>query len=101
MDEIMLLSIILVPVVTAVVQVVKGAINIPNGIIPLVAVIIGILIGIGATPIEAFADISLNVRIWVGAIAGLAAVGFFEVGHKRTGGSKDKDEYTGFDDGMQ
>lgn len=88
----MLLSVILVPVVTAVVQVIKSAINIKKGLIPLVAVILGVLIGIGATPIEAFAGIDLTVRIWVGAIAGLAAVGFFEVGNKRPGGSKDNDQ---------
>lgn len=45
---------------------------------PLVAIVIGMLIGAAAV----FLDVGIVERLWAGGISGLAATGMFELGKK-------------------
>lgn len=62
----------------------KRAFNLSNNIVPVVAVVIGIGLGLCAT----FVEIDWMLRIWAGAIAGLTATGLYETVTDR---SKKKD----------
>lgn len=76
MVEILAMATIIVPVTWGVLQVVKTATNANKRFIPLMAVVLGIALGIGAVFLEA----DLVLRIWAGGISGLAATGLFELG---------------------
>lgn len=75
MAEVLLFSSILSPVVMALVQLFKQ-INVPKTIIPIVAVVVGVLVGYAATP---FTDLDVTLRLWSGGLAGLASTGLFEL----------------------
>lgn len=77
MQEILIFTTILAPIILAFFQLVKKTFNIRENWIPLAALILGVGIGAIATP---FTDLDLVYRLWAGAFAGLAAVGLFEVG---------------------
>lgn len=88
MEDILTFSTVLVPIVTALVQLVKTTINMKKRFVPLTGLIIGILIGFAAQPIT---DLDLVLRLWAGGIAGLSATGLFElVFNKHTGTTKNK-----------
>lgn len=87
MNEVLMFGTILLPVVTAVVELIKKTFNIRKNIVPSVSFFLGILIGILAYPIG---DLDLASRAWAGAIAGLAGTGLFELAHKREGYTKEK-----------
>lgn len=76
MEMILLFSTVLAPIVLAFVQLVKNTGVVSKKILPLVAVVIGLLIGFASFP---FSDLDLALRLWAGAIAGLAATGLFEL----------------------
>lgn len=76
MTEILLLTTILAPIVTALVQMMKTAINLNDRFIPLLAAVVGLGVGIAAFPIS---DVDLAMRIWAGVLAGLTGVGLYEV----------------------
>ncbi len=86
MENILFFATVLVPIITALVQVVKSTVALPKTLLPLIALIIGLAIGFLASP---FTDLTFDLRLWAGGIAGLASVGFFELGNKRTGTTKE------------
>lgn len=85
MTEILLLVTILTPIITALTEVVKKAVNTPLNIVPVIALFIGLLVGFAAEP---FSDLELTLRLWAGALAGLTATGLYEVVKQRDGESK-------------
>lgn len=85
MTEILFLVSILTPMITALTEVVKKAVNTPLNIIPVIALFIGLLVGFAAQP---FSGLDLYLRLWAGAIAGLTATGLYEALKQRDGESK-------------
>lgn len=86
MTEILLLVSVLTPIITALTEVVKKAVNTPLNLIPVIALFIGLLVGFAAQP---FSDLDLYLRLWAGAIAGLTGTGLYEVVKQRDGESKE------------
>ncbi|TCI25590.1 holin [Exiguobacterium sp. SH5S4] len=84
--ELLLLVTLIAPVIVGLNEVAKQSINIPKNLVPLVALFIGILVGIAAAP---FTTVDIYVRIWAGAIAGLTSTGLYEVGKQREGHTKE------------
>lgn len=89
MADILILTSILVPVITGLVEAIKKAVNIKINFIPVVALLVGLIIGLAAQP---FTDLDGINRLWAGGLAGLASVGLFEVVKQREGLSKEDDE---------
>jgi hypothetical protein len=86
MEEVLAFATTLGVIITALVQLVKNTVSIPNNFIPLVSLGIGLLVGAVAYP---FTDLDLVLRLWAGGIAGLTATGLYEtVAAKRPGTSK-------------
>ncbi|TDQ39787.1 holin [Aureibacillus halotolerans] len=80
MEDILILSTTLVPIVTALVEILKRAFRVPKHMLPLLSVIVGLVLGGLAFP---FMELELSLRLWAGGLAGLAGTGLFEVGNKR------------------
>jgi len=76
MQEILMIATIVAPITTALVEAVKKGLKPNERIMPLVAVVIGILLGAAAY----FVDAEIGMRLWAGGISGLAATGLFELG---------------------
>lgn len=74
------------PVVTGLVEIVKRAVALKNNLIPLVALVVGVVVGFAAQPI--FPDVDLYLRLWAGGLAGMTSVGLYEFGTKREGTTK-------------
>lgn len=85
MVELMVLVTVLGPVITGLVAVIKSAVKLQNNYIPLLALVVGVVVGFVSQPIT---DLDLYMRLWAGGIAGLVSVGLYEVGTKREGTSK-------------
>lgn len=86
MEQVLIFATILLPIVTALVELVKRTISLPKNIIPLISLIVGLIIGAAAYP---FSDLDLVMRLWAGGFAGLAATGLFELAiNKREGSTK-------------
>ncbi|WP_077623852.1 holin [Sediminibacillus massiliensis] len=86
MEEVLIFATVLLPFVTALVELAKKTINIPKNIVPAISFLVGILIGAIAYP---FTDVELVLRLWAGGIAGLAGTGLFELAvNKREGTTK-------------
>ncbi|RYL93846.1 holin [Sporolactobacillus sp. THM7-4] len=73
---ILIISSIITPVITAVVQAVKRAGLIGDNFLPLTAFGIGLFLGFCSSSI--FTDAPMAYLIWAGGISGLAATGLFE-----------------------
>lgn len=86
MTDILLLTSMLVPIITALVEVAKKAFNIKVNFIPVVALLTGLLTGFLAVPIS---ELDTVMRLWAGGLAGLASVGLFEVIKQREGQTKE------------
>ena len=86
MAEVLMFGTILAPIITAVLQALKTSIALPKNIIPLLALVIGLVIGFLANP---FTDLSTELRLWAGGLAGLSSVGLFELVNPRSGTSKE------------
>lgn len=84
--ELLLLVTLISPVIIGLSEVAKQTVRIPKNMIPLVAIFIGILVGIAAAP---FTTVDIYIRIWAGVIAGLASVGLYESGKTRDGYTKE------------
>jgi hypothetical protein len=80
MQEVLLFSTVIAPIVLALIEVFKQTVKIPKNYIPLVALIVGLFVGYVAQP---FTDLDLVLRLWAGGIAGLSATGLFELVNKR------------------
>ncbi|WP_077622777.1 holin [Sediminibacillus massiliensis] len=85
MDGVMMLATIIMPMVTALVELVKRSVNMPKNIVPAVSFVIGVLVGAAAYP---FTDMEWMMRLWAGGYAGLAGTGLFEIVNKREGMTK-------------
>lgn len=86
MEQVMLFATLLVPIITAVLEMVKRTVNLPKNIVPAIAFLVGIAVSAAAYP---FTDLALDLRVWAGALAGLAATGLFEMTfNPRSGGTK-------------
>ncbi|MFP3322059.1 holin [Planococcus sp. SIMBA_160] len=80
MTAVLFFASILVPIITALVEVIKKATNIPVNFVSVLALIVGLIIGFAAEP---FTDLDYVNRLWAGGLAGLASVGLFEVVKQR------------------
>lgn len=76
MVEILAMATAIAAVTSGVVQAIKMTELVDKRYMPLVAIIVGMLLGLLAT----FMDIDLISRLWAGGISGLASVGLFELG---------------------
>lgn len=85
MEEILIFATILLPIVTALVELVKKTFPIKNNFIPAISVVVGLIIGAAAYP---FTDLDTVLRLWAGGLAGLAGTGLFELVKPRDGVSK-------------
>ncbi|MFD2046659.1 holin [Ornithinibacillus salinisoli] len=84
MDKVLMFATVLLPIITALVEVVKKTFALPKNIIPITSLVVGLGIGAVAYP---FTDMDLVLRLWAGGLAGLAGTGLFEL-VKKTGKSK-------------
>ncbi|MEK4564776.1 holin [Alkalihalobacillus sp. FSL R5-0424] len=93
MEIILILATIISPIVLALIELVKRTIQIPKRFIPLLAVVVGLVVGALSYP---FSDLALSMRLWAGTLAGLSATGLFEISKSREGLSfTKKDENNG------
>ena len=76
MVEILAMATIIAPVTAGVVEAIKKATGVNKKYLPILAAVIGLIIGAAAY----FLDAELGLRIWAGGISGLAATGLFELG---------------------
>jgi len=76
MEEILILATAIAVVVGGVVEVIKQATRVDNRYLPIVALVVGVLVGAAAY----FLDAEIGLRMWAGGIAGLMSVGLFETG---------------------
>lgn len=85
MQQVLIFTTILAPIVTAMVQVVKQTVTLPNNVLPILSLVVGLGIGSVAFP---FTEMDLVLRLWAGAFAGLGGTGLYELVAKREGTSK-------------
>ncbi|MCM3718029.1 holin [Fictibacillus phosphorivorans] len=86
MEQVLMFSSLLTPLVTALMELLKRTFPIPKKYIPITSFFVGLLVGLLASP---FTDMDAQLRLWSGGIAGLAATGLYEIG-KRSKKSKRK-----------
>lgn len=86
-NEMLALASALAVIVPLVISAVKSAFNIPNNVIPLVAILLGAILGGLSIPL--FPTTSVYILIWAGAIAGAGGVGVREVVKQRDGFSRE------------
>lgn len=86
MTAVLIFASILAPIITALVEVIKKAANIPANFVSVLALLVGLVIGFSAVP---FTDLDYVNRLWAGGLAGLASVGLFEVVKQREGTTKE------------
>ncbi|GGM27113.1 hypothetical protein GCM10011351_11130 [Paraliobacillus quinghaiensis] len=85
MDQVLMFATVLLPIVTALVELVKRTFRLPKNIIPAISFVIGLTIGVIAYP---FTSMEIVLRLWAGGLAGLSATGLFEIVNKREGMTK-------------
>lgn len=86
-NEMLALASALAVIVPLAISAVKSAFNIPNNVIPIVAILLGAVLGGLSLPL--FPQVSVFMLIWAGAIAGAGGVGVREVVTQREGYSKE------------
>lgn len=89
MLEVIVFATVLVPIITALVEVIKKAVATPINLIPLIAVVVGLIVGATAYP---FSELDMTLRLWAGVLAGLASTGLFELIKQRDGYSKEEEK---------
>lgn len=80
----MVFATVIMPIATALVELVKRTISTPKNIVPLLSFIVGLIVGVIAYP---FTDLDLALRLWAGGLAGLAGTGLFEITMNRREGN--------------
>lgn len=85
MLDVLILATILLPIIVAVVELAKNAVNIKKNYVPLIAVVLAVMIAAAAYP---FTELNLVMRLWAGLLAGLASTGLFEITKYREGFTK-------------
>lgn len=83
MQEVLLFATILVPIVLALVEVVKRTVSVEARYVTLISLVVGILVGVVSAQ---FTTLDISARIWAGAFAGLSSSGLYDV-IKPTGGT--------------
>ncbi|MCP3775222.1 holin [Paenibacillus sp. MZ04-78.2] len=86
MNSVLLFASVIAVFVNALMALVKTTVDMPKNIIPLVALVVGVVVGGVAYP---FTNLEFVLRLWAGGIAGLTSVGLFEVFNKREGTTKE------------
>ncbi len=76
MVEILAMATAIAAVTSGVVQAIKNTEKINKKYLPLVAILVGLVLGSAAV----FMDVGFVERLWAGGISGLAATGLFELG---------------------
>lgn len=90
MDEIIVYSGVIGVLTLAIVELVKASTNIPQKLMPVISVIIGVVIGVVALFIpEITGELSVGGHLLAGLISGLSASGLYDVFSKTTQGVKD------------
>lgn len=84
--ELLLLVTLISPIIIGLSEVAKQTVRIPKNMIPVIAILIGVFVGIATAP---FTTVDIYIRIWAGAIAGLTSVGLYESGKTRNGHTKE------------
>lgn len=79
MNEVLTFATMLMPLVVALVEVIKKVTFLETRQMPAVALVTGVVVGIAAFP---FTEFALPERTWAGALAGLGAMGLFDLGKK-------------------
>ncbi len=86
MEQILSLATLLLPIITAVTQVIKRSISMPKRLVPICALVVGLLLGLAAIPLT---DLDWLTRAWGGGLAGLSSTGFYEMAfNQKTGRTK-------------
>lgn len=85
MAEVLIFATLISPIILGVVELIKQTASFPKKYVPLIAVVVGILVGIAAQP---FTELDLVLRLWAGGLSGLAATGLFELVKPSTGNTK-------------
>ena len=78
MQEVMIFASILTPIILGLTEVVKLSVKFPANYVPLVALVIGVVVGILGGTFDSV-GLSLETRIWSGVVSALAATGLFEM----------------------
>lgn len=86
MEQVLMFATVILPIVTAVVELIKRSINIRDNVIPAISLFVGLVIGAASSP---FTDMDLVLRLWAGGFAGLAGTGLFELVKQRDGYTKE------------
>lgn len=73
-QELLLLATAITPITTGLVLAVKKATHINKDYVPMMAIVLGVILGASAS----FIAPDIESRIWIGFISGLASVGLFE-----------------------
>jgi Bacteriophage A118-like holin, Hol118 len=79
LEQVLMFSTLLAPLVTALMELLKRTFPIPKKYIPISSFFVGLIVGFLASP---FTDMTVELRLWSGSIAGLAATGLYEIGKK-------------------
>jgi len=77
MTAILAMATIITPIVSGVVEAIKRATGVNDNLLPIVAILVGVILGVLATFVV---DVNTVDRVWAGGISGLAATGLFELG---------------------
>lgn len=85
MEQVLMLATIISPITLALVELAKQSVKFSKNFIPLVALVIGLVVGFAAEP---FTELDLVLRLWAGGLAGLSATGLFELVKKNDGYTK-------------
>lgn len=95
MESIIAFATVISVITIALTQLVKQA-GVPKNIVPLIAIVIGILLGGTSAFIpELVTELSIGGRLLAGLISGLMATGIWETVRTRTGSTKDNNNKIG------
>lgn len=84
MEPIMVFATLLVPIIAAVVELIKRTKDMPKNYVPIISFVVGLVLGLVAYP---FTDLPFDLRLWAGGLAGLSATGLFELALNARAGS--------------
>lgn len=76
MTSILAMATAIAAVTNGAVQAIKKTEKVNKNYLPLVAIVVGLLLGAAAL----FVEVGIIERLWAGGISGLASVGLFEFG---------------------
>jgi len=77
MNEILVFATIISPIITGVVEAVKRGLQLDTKYAPLLAIVLGVALGILGHPIT---DIGIGERLWAGVLGGLGSMGLYDLG---------------------